>query len=111
MQEATPDSMPVAATVDSENVQVQGVPQSACFFHNSSSASFFHNPHPYQLSLPAATAWQERFLKNLRTAILRSSFGPERIQHLCFFTIPSRISCPYKLIRGHGHGGCACWSL
>ena len=23
----------------------------------------FHNPQPYQLSLPAATAWQERFAK------------------------------------------------
>ena len=25
----------------------------------------FHKPQPYQLSLPAATAWQERFAKNL----------------------------------------------
>ena len=38
-----------------------------------SNACFFHNPQPDQLSLPAATAWQERFVKNLRTAILRSS--------------------------------------
>ena len=35
-----------------------------------SNACFFHNPQPYQLSLPAATAWQERFVKNLRPAIL-----------------------------------------
>ena len=39
----------------------------------------FHNPQPYQLSLPAATAWQERFVKNLRTAILGSpgAQGPQ----------------------------------
>ena len=39
---------------------------------------FFHNPQPYQLSLPAATAWQERFAKDLRTAILGSPGAPER---------------------------------
>ena len=40
-------------------------------------ACFFHNPQPYQLSLPAATAWQERFVKNVVTAILGSPEGPQ----------------------------------
>ena len=35
---------------------------------------FIHNPQPYQLSLPAATAWQEKFVKNLRTETLRLQF-------------------------------------
>ena len=31
---------------------------------SASAPASFHNPQPYQLSLPAATAWQERFVKN-----------------------------------------------
>ena len=41
MQEATPDSMPVAATVDSENVQNQGVLQKRCFSRRSLHRLFF----------------------------------------------------------------------
>ena len=40
----------------------------------ASAHASFHNPQPYQLSLPAATAWQERFVKNPMHQILQFLF-------------------------------------
>ena len=44
VKKATPDSMTVAAIVDSDDVHVESVPQSACFFHNPSNDCFLHSP-------------------------------------------------------------------
>ena len=41
-------------------------------------SSFFHNPQPYQLSLPAATAWQERFAKMLDAFKLKQAWSAGR---------------------------------
>ena len=40
----------------------------------------FHKPQPYQLSLPAATAWQERFAKNRRWQISNSLKRPQNVR-------------------------------
>ena len=37
--------------------------ESYCWGPKRLSACFLHNPQPNQLSLPAATAWKERFVK------------------------------------------------
>ena len=80
---------------------------------------FFHNPQPYQLSPPAASAWQERIGKNLGATILGSPgtapapandpalFQPAtNHQWLAFFS-------PYAIIllwSYHGHTMVIQWS-
>ena len=46
VRKATPDSMTVAAIVDSDDVHVESVPQSACFFTIPPTIVFFTVPAP-----------------------------------------------------------------